>query len=249
MFRITKHRTQNILTILIFLALLFNISNAFAAGPITHAVLADKWMAAHETYSDDQKRDFIIGTLFPDIRYLGVIKRNQTHEKGVTVSRLLEKQSEFTKGKRLHALVDIAREKLVVRWKIYHKIKQVPDQSHKALFLKLLEDEILFSKPAYKEDWSKIQRYLTYIHPEEKAFEIELADLKRWHRKQSMAFSSPPSEYLATMSLLQKSLGGVSPKVLGEWSKILIKMSQEKDMQQYVDNLVNEIDKQYRRSR
>ncbi len=223
------------------------ITSTFAAGPITHAVLADKWMAAHEQYDEEQRRDFIIGTLFPDIRYLGVISRNKTHEKGVTVSRLLEKQSAFTKGKRLHAFVDIAREKLVVKWKIYQKIKHIPGQSHKALFLKLLEDEILFAKPEFQEERQKIQKYLSYIHPEERDFDIAESALRKWHSRQSMAFSSSPSDYLSTMSFIRKSLGGVSPKILGEWSKAIEKLAQDEGMQKYVDDLVKEIDKQYKK--
>lgn len=235
-------------TIMLLVTCLFT-NSLFAAGPITHAVLADKWIAAHENYDEEQRRDFIIGTLFPDIRYLGVISRNKTHEKGVTVSRLLEKQSAFTKGKRLHAFVDIAREKLVVRWKVYQKIKHIPGQSHKALFLKLLEDEILFSKPGYQAERQKIQNYLSYIHPEERAFDIEESALKKWHSRQSMAFSSSPSDYLATLSFVRKSLAGVSPKVLGQWSKALEKLAQDEEMQKYVDDLVKEIDKQYKRKK
>lgn len=211
----------------------------FAAAPVTHALLAEKWMAAQEQYDDMEKRSFIIGTLFPDIRYMGDVKRSDTHEKGVTVKRLKEKQNAFLKGKRLHVFVDELREKCVVKWKMYDKIQHVPNQRRRALFLKLLEDEILYPK----QDWQQVRNYLTHIDPEERKFQIEVSKIKRWHRNQSMAFTALPSDYIWHLALFNKSFAGVKPEVLREWSKILPKMAKDPEMQHYVEKLLKEFDK------
>lgn len=225
---------------LLTLILLFLISQSIlAAAPVTHAVLAEKWIAFHENYNDAQKRSFILGTLFPDIRYLKVISRDKTHEKGITVPRLLESQSEFTKGKRLHALVDKAREKLVVKWKMYDVLEKIPGSKYKATFLKLLEDEILFAS----QDWGPVRQYLDYIHPEEIAFEIAEADLRKWHQNQRMAFNSPPSQYLNSLVIMNKNFASVPVAYLSQWSKLLVKYAEEPSMQQYVNNLMKEFDK------
>lgn len=230
---------NNILNSCIIIFLFAFFSQAlFAAAPITHAVLAEQWIALHEKYNDEQKKSFILGTLFPDIRYLKVITRDKTHEKGVTVQKLLSKQSPFTKGKRLHAFVDKEREKLVVKWKIYDKIKNVPGQRYKATFLKLLEDEILFSN----KNWAEIRGYLVSIDPEEMKFGIAEQDIKRWHHNQLMAFTSAPSQYLTVMAMLDKGYGNIPAPIIKEWSKILPKYAKKKEIIHYVDNLLASLD-------
>lgn len=210
----------------------------FAAAPVTHAVLAKKWMALDEHYTNAEKGSFILGTLFPDIRYLGVIDRNKTHEKNVTVERLKANQNPFTTGMWLHAFVDVEREKYVVKHHIYEKIAQVPGQQYKAMFLKLLEDEILFSK----EGWQDVRGYLTKLDPEEQKFEISDKDLERWHQNQNRAFTFPPSAYLQQLVQANKGMANVPKETIEEWSKILPKMAKEKEMQDYVNGLVKEFD-------
>lgn len=210
---------------------------AMAAAPVTHAILAEKWMDLHEHYDDDQKRSFILGTLFPDIRYLGVITRSQTHEKGVTLQKLKENQSEFTKGKRLHAFVDKAREALVVKWKIYQRLKNVPGH-RKSLFLKLLEDEILFDRQA----WNDIRRYLSHLHQEERDQGIKDEDIRRWHTNQLRAFRAPPSIYLKYLSMFGLGFAKVPPEIIAKWSKLLPEYAADPKMKEYVENLVKEFD-------
>ncbi len=180
----------------------------------------------------------MIGTLFPDIRYLGVIKRTQTHEKGVTIPKLLEKQSEFNKGKRLHAFVDKAREHLVIKWKIYQKLEHIPGQK-KATFLKLLEDEILFNN----QDWKDVRRYLDYLHPEEKSFGIKDDDLRRWHKNQLRSFRAPPSVYLKYLSMFRLGFANVPADIVEIWSNLLPEYAKDPSMQEYVKNLMTEFDK------
>jgi len=45
------------------------------AAYITHIVLTDKIFDKH--FSNKNKAEFYIGTSFPDIRYLGVIKKRK----------------------------------------------------------------------------------------------------------------------------------------------------------------------------
>jgi len=223
------------------LILLAFINPSFAAAPVTHVVLAEHWIQHQEQYSDEQKRSFMLGTLFPDIRYLGVISRSKTHERGLTLQHLLEKQSEFNKGKRLHAFVDKQRENLVVKWKIYDRIRKVPGQKYKTTFLKLLEDEILFST----RDWSDIRQYLKTIHPEEQTYQIRDEDISRWHAQLSRAFLAPPSIYLMTLAFLNRGYGNVPPEIIKEWSQLLPELAKDKEIQNYVHALLTELDKQF----
>lgn len=230
--------SQKIILVLGILLLFVISKSVFAAAPVTHAVLAKKWMTIDEHYNDQERASFILGTLFPDIRYLGVIERNKTHEKNVTVDRLKANQNPFIAGMWLHAFVDMEREKYVVKHNIYQKIAHVPGQQYKAMFLKLLEDEILFSK----ENWQDVRRYLTKLDPEEQKFEISDKDLDRWHKNQTRAFTFPPSVYLQQLVQANKGMANVPKETIDEWSKLLPKMSEEQEMQDYVNNLVKEFD-------
>lgn len=65
-----------------------------AAAPNTHVYFAQQWIDIHQMPEEDQNA-FIIGTLFPDIRYLGTISRDKTHEKGVTPEKILVRKTLF----------------------------------------------------------------------------------------------------------------------------------------------------------
>ena len=80
------------------------------AAPITHIVLTDKIFQNH--FKDKNKADFYTGTVFPDIRYLGVIDRNKTHFKNLKISDV-KKETSFWAGFKFHSFLDEAREKFL----------------------------------------------------------------------------------------------------------------------------------------
>jgi hypothetical protein len=54
------------------------------ATPITHILLTDKIYEEH--FNDCEKREFILGTILPDIRYLDKsISRESTHSYDITL--------------------------------------------------------------------------------------------------------------------------------------------------------------------
>jgi hypothetical protein len=232
------NKFKSFLILFCLLVLILIKQNAYAAAPVTHAVLGLKWIDLHEQYTDEEKRGFILGTLFPDIRYLGVTSRAETHEKGVTLDTLLAKQSPFSKGKRLHAFVDIEREKLIAKWNIYDKLKDFPEKKYKTTFLKLLEDEILYPR----RDWSDIKQYLAIIHPEERILNITDESIEKWHANQLMAFSAKPSDNLRMLAKMHKHFAGVPSEILLQWADLLPKYAENKEMIEYVDKLINEFD-------
>lgn len=230
-----------VLKLILGISLVFATPFLSAAGPITHALLAEKWIKYREQYTPEQKKSFVLGTLFPDIRYLGVIERDKTHEKNLALADLLAPQTEFTKGKRLHAFVDELREKFIVNQKIYDTIKTVPGQEYKAMFLKLLEDEILFSK----QNWAPTLQSLATIDEEERKYNISEEHLQKWHRIQAMTFTQKPSEYLADLSAQNKGFGNVPIEITRQWIQILPKLAADAKMKQYVENMLQEFDKTF----
>ncbi len=211
-----------------------------AAAPVTHIVLADMWIAKQEKFSEEQRKSFMVGTVFPDIRYLGVISRNETHELGLSVKDLQATQSIFERGKRLHSLVDEVRENLVVKWNIYRLLNKIPGQrpGQKATFLKLVEDEILFQK----RDWSDIKQYLAMLDAGEQQYKISDDDLKRWHQNQMQFFTEPPSKTLAALAAKGKGFANIPIGITREWSILIPKFAKDKRMIKYVENLEAEFE-------
>lgn len=81
------------------------------AAPITHVVLTAKIF--DNFFQDKVKKDFFIGTLFPDIRYLKVIDRDQTHFSNLSISDLKTEDS-FLAGMKFHSMIDVVREKFIL---------------------------------------------------------------------------------------------------------------------------------------
>lgn len=223
-----------------FIGLLLVLSTnvSMAAGPIMHAYLADKWIHTREHYTSEQKGSFIRGTLFPDIRYLGVLSRKETHIKEVSLQDLKSEKNPFIKGTKFHAFVDEEREKMVVKWGVYDKLKNIPGQSYISTFLKMLEDEILYQD----SNWSDVKEYLTSLDEDEKHMKVSTDTLVRWHKMLIDSFNTLPSKQFERLSKRDKYFLNVPPKVVKRWSKILPVLAQDPEMRLYVSDLVKHFD-------
>ncbi|HRE30874.1 MAG TPA: hypothetical protein PLD88_02770, partial [Candidatus Berkiella sp.] len=163
-----------------------------AAGPAMHVTLGEKWIATFAPeYSEEQKKLFLLGTVFPDIRYLGVIKRNQTHFKGMTLEKVYAADSPFMRGMYFHSFVDEYRDRCVRKSGIEKTITEIP-RHQQGTFLKLIEDQILHSQ--YR--WPEFKKYLMSIPDDEKKFGLEISALTQWHTGLTFYFSTKPSMIL-----------------------------------------------------
>src|SRR3990167_5683372 len=76
------------------------------AGEVAHVVYGARVL----TYLGDKVTgpEFWAGTLFPDIRHLGIISRQHTHPDNVSLETLVG-TGDFETGMRVHAWVDATR--------------------------------------------------------------------------------------------------------------------------------------------
>ncbi len=153
------------------------------AAPITHIVLADKVFNKYFTGKD--KKDFFIGTIFPDIRYLGEIRRSETHFEDVTFPEV-KKENSFFAGFKFHSLVDKARQRFVREQNLYSFL---PISKFTSQMVKLIEDKLLYSK---LKDWQETENYLSSFCKEEFSFKVSRAGVKKWHRLLKNYFSKQP---------------------------------------------------------
>lgn len=143
------------------------------AAPIAHIFLAVHALAGllKDTFNE---KEFLVGTSFPDIRYLKVIGRAETHFKNVTLSTIKKESNSFKAGMLFHSFVDEKREEYIVRNNLYEKL---PKFRFTSQALKFAEDQIL--KDLF--DIKKYRGYFDEIYPEEQLYTISDENINCWH--------------------------------------------------------------------
>lgn len=215
-----------------------------AAGPLTHVYLAERWIELNEEYTDEEHRACLLGTLFPDIRYLGVISRDATHEKAITTEAIAATDDPFLKGMRIHAFVDEVREQFAEQWGAFKLLDDAPQQ-HRTTLLKVVEDEILHSR----SHWGYVLAYLTTIVDGEVESGISEAAIAKWHRILSIYFGREPSLLIHQMALLGLGYFNVPADVVKAWSIGLPKLVVSDRSIEYVDALVDHFERKFQEGR
>jgi hypothetical protein len=201
------------------------------ATPITHIVLTAKIF--NNYFSDKKEKDFYIGTLLPDIRYLKVIKRNKIHFENLNINAIRQEDS-FMAGLKFHSLLDEVREKFIIQNKLYD---YCPDLNYKIEALKLLEDILLYDKI---NNWQKFIDFLKQILPQELKCQFTRSSLKMWHLFLQNYFSQKPTPKIR--AILAKKLGLNKPAI-NELNLTVQKISKQKKIVASVFNLYDNFDR------
>ncbi len=226
-----------IITLIITVGFLSSVAKA--AGPAMHVALGKEWLALYAPqYTEQEKKLFLLGTVFPDIRYLGVIKRDQSHYKNMTLKKVLEEKKPFMRGIYFHSYVDEHREKYVHEHAPYKKLSDI-SPSLRGTFLKLIEDEIIHQN----QDWTDFRIFLSTIPDEEKILGISNEALTQWHTGLSVYFSTYPSFILAQLSMFDKGILSFDAQTIKTWNVSLPQHVADPDMQKYVRELMSSFDK------
>lgn len=228
---------------LVILSCLFIPLLSYAAGPITHVALGEMWLkhvAPH--YTEEQKKLFQLGTVFPDIRYLGVIRRDQTHYKGVTLEKIKKTASPFQQGMLFHSYVDEFREKWLRKYGIEKELKDI-SSDHRGIFLKIIEDQILFSHYS----WSDFRQYLLSIPEEEKKFKIDEKSLNEWHTGLTLYFTVSPGVILSQIAFLEKNILTIRAETIKQWGEMLPQYTASEKMQSHVTKMMQAFDSEIKK--
>jgi|GEM_PF-7010414 hypothetical protein len=171
----------------LLLCLCFNY--AFASTPITHAYLAKIWIEQSNTKTEEEQildKDFLLGSVYPDIRYVAAISREKTHKKNVTKDDIKSAKTRFLSGCKLHSFIDEQREQFVTDSKIYSWLEEECKDnpllhfafiSNKYALLCILEDEIIRKKYSFEE----LVEHFNKIHTEEINDGITGKNVEAWH--------------------------------------------------------------------
>lgn len=228
---------NRLIVLIIFMS--YVAHNCFAAAPLVHLCLASKYLELHgRRYTSEQKNSFLRGTSFPDIRYLAHIPRERTHDSSVTLQTIYTTPSPFEAGKKFHVWVDEQREQFMKDWKMYDTLNKIdnPPQKQKALFLKLIEDAVLFNNSTNKTI-DAITLFST-IDAEEKNYGIRDEKLRQWHAILTIYLSIQTTWFLKFSALLISN----TPS---NWSDQIPKLAQEKVFTDYVTRLLGAFEKKF----
>ncbi|MBI3954452.1 hypothetical protein HY333_00230 [Candidatus Collierbacteria bacterium] len=174
------------------------------ASQITHVPYGKKVLDLYLRDQIKDERKYFIGTLFPDIRYLGVIDRASTHVNAPSNDELKNIEGDFQLGMYAHSLVDYERERVLEKMGIYSLV----DKTKPLIYaMKFIEDEITFDLIS---DWDKYIVYLDEVLEEE--IELVPADSARqWHGLLRSFFQRPNWETVTNFAL---GLKGFTREVL-----------------------------------
>lgn len=165
--------------------------------PATHILVVEKVYARHFSHLD--RKEFILGTTFPDIRYPASIDRDLTHFNRIPLSKIVTKPS-FKAGMVFHSFVDEI-------WNTFiraHETQLFVEIPHdRAMFhtMKILQDRYLFNRSG---DWQTIVDYFGTILPEEIRFGASREMVQRWHTLLAHYLSKPPD--IGDLAMLRLSL-------------------------------------------
>jgi len=144
--------------------------------PITHIVLAQQ--ALEKNKKKVNKRAFFLGVSFPDIRYLGVIEREKTHN--LTIPK-----NDFELGMKAHAEADLFRFNFMEK-----RLAAVKDRLQD-MAIKIVEDYFLYD---YLDDWQQYIDYFSELIEIEKDWVDDQAALELWHQALRKYLSQKPND-------------------------------------------------------
>lgn len=174
------------------------------AGEATHVILAEK---ALDTVSGAfPKPAFVMGTLFPDIRYLGTVERDATHIREIVWADILVEADPFLAGAKFHSLVDKVRNEFMNARGMYD---QCPPFLYDQQSLKLLEDELFY--PLFP-DWPRVVSYLRTTTAGPEHYGVSGESTVQWYALMGDYLSNPPSD--ASRSRMLEPLGFTKEAVI-----------------------------------
>jgi len=155
------------------------------SAPDVHIILAEK--VFDEDLSAFDRKDFMLGTIFPDIRYLAGIDRYQTHFKDLKLTDLAQDNS-FMAGAKFHSIVDEARMAYLETRGVY---PWLPKSQYIHSALKFFEDEVLHDRLTGKDRLPGWFRALPY---EQINFPVDRQCVDRWYPLLLEYLEAPPSK-------------------------------------------------------
>lgn len=143
-------------------------------GPVAHIVLA--LQVLNGPLKDKNWEQFLIGTSFPDIRYVTALERASTHNQNPSIQAITQETSSFQAGMQFHSLVD-----KVHGWHIAQNniLNMLPEHPKAHLCFKFFEGMLLKKRV---KNWKSVKKIFNQTLEEEKKFGLPEHTIRLWHR-------------------------------------------------------------------
>ncbi len=167
--------------------------------PATHILTAETVYPVHFSHLDHPA--FILGTVFPDIRYPAKIDRGLTHIHQVSLSEM-GRQPAFRAGLLFHTYADDFWNHYIGGYadELFALIPHTQPAFHA---LKILQDIYLYRE---FDRWAEVAGWLDTILPEELTYGASEDLVRRWHAMLQAFLTRPPEENDLTMLTLSLSV-------------------------------------------
>ncbi len=210
-------------------------------APITHLVVAE--LAFDNFLGYKNRREFYLGNCFPDIRYLGKIRREATHFSGITLGEIKAEDS-FLAGVKFHSWVDGLRMRFVSNYSNFNYWKEILSASgflssnllptelrNIDRCLKLLEDAFFYQK---KDNWEEVIGFLkSDLLEEELDFGLSREVIERWRNVLFNYFSQKPDKI--TRSKFLVALGFTQDQI--DWAEDVIAfLKDRKELRKFIND-------------
>lgn len=208
-----------------------------SAAPLTHLYIGDIFL---KYYNVEDRKAFLLGNIYPDIRYMSSVSRANTHRDDVTLNEIIKEEDSFKKGCLLHCYVDVLRENLVEILHIYDMLEPL-DRGYKSQLLKFIEDEYLHAR-CQTAEYVQIN---TAPIKQEFQHNLQLRDLQKWHLFISGYLTIKPSMQMYLLSMVTKEMFGIPSHILYEWSYEIPKLAHDPYLKKYTKYMLDRIEKTF----
>lgn len=216
------------------LFLIYPVTLLFSAGPVLHLWTAERFCEINEIRNEGILKGIIVGTEFPDIRYITHAPRELTHPVILDIGEISQSTTPFETGMKLHAWLDLVRENFIPQ-EVYDAVAPHAE-GFSATLLKFIEEEIL----ADFYDGRQWSSYFDNVLPEELAF-ASVETVFKWHGIIQWTMAVRPSWLLWAQSYRGPAFG-VSADALYNWSYLLPELRRKPIFQQYMQALLTHIE-------
>jgi hypothetical protein len=216
--------------------ILLSISSVFSAGPVFHLWTGEKFCDALSIPKGQERAAILVGTEFPDIRYMAHFPRNLTHPVVLDVRDILTGKTPFEIGMRIHSWLDYTRENRISK-EVYDALAPYSeDQGQRVHLLKMVEEEIL----ADIYDGRPCSAYFDSIHSEELAYADEQM-IWNWHSYIQWSLALRLSWALWAQSYRGDAFG-LTAQTLYNWSYLLPKLKEQPIFKNHLYQLLEHIE-------
>jgi hypothetical protein len=240
---------------MLVLVVAFNAVACQAASEYTHAVIAELWFrTVGNNYTKAEKQSFMLGTLFPDARYLDPVHmtKERTHDRrwAIPIEDVYNAATPFEVGFKLHSWVD-----LIFRLEEKKKPNDMVGYVSNVLkamgydfgiyadtVFKLTLDQIFYQSEMVSKmvDCKGSLAMLDDVDAGEKAFTSETV-IRTWHTILGYYFTGGVNVMLAA----GVGVAGQTRETLSTWSKLVVTLADDPKIVAYAMWLLDHAGKEF----